>query len=88
FTPAPGAWTLQADGARLKLGPVSRAESAVRLAPGELSLGKNEVLVGTGDGAARLGQVAPAGKSWMDAAAWGRGLREKVSFVVGNEEDA
>lgn len=54
------------------------------LAPGEVSVSKQEVLVGTGDGAVRLGEVAPAGKSWMDAAAWGRGLRGEVRFVVGN----
>lgn len=56
------------------------------LAPGELRIGKNEVLVGTGDGTVRLGELAPAGKSWMDAAAWGRGLRGEASFVVGREE--
>ena len=39
-----------------------------------------DVLVGTGTGSVRLGTVAPAGKSWMEARAWARGLRGTVRF--------
>jgi methionyl-tRNA formyltransferase len=74
-TPAPGAWTTAPGGLRLKLGPVTVRHDAETLAPGEIAAGKNEVLVGTGSGAVALGQVAPAGRSWMDAAAWARGAR-------------
>ncbi|MBZ5741143.1 methionyl-tRNA formyltransferase [Nocardioides mangrovi] len=71
-TPAPGAWT-ELDGARLKLGPVTLVDGA--LAPGELAVGKRDVVVGTGTTAVRLGQVQAPGKRAMDAADWARGLR-------------
>jgi methionyl-tRNA formyltransferase len=45
------------------------------LAPGELVAGRREVLVGTGTAPVRLGQVQPAGKQAMAAAAWARGAR-------------
>lgn len=81
-TPAPGAWALLTDGSRIKIGPIGvegPGESAA-LAPGRIEFRKNEVLVGCGDGIVRLGRVAPAGKAMMDAAAWGRGVREHVDF--------
>lgn len=71
-TPAPGAWTLL-DGERFKVGPVTMAEDAV--APGELVVRKNEVLVGTGATAVRLGRVKAFGKKEMPAADWARGVR-------------
>ncbi|MEU4451067.1 methionyl-tRNA formyltransferase [Nocardioides sp. NPDC023903] len=78
-TPAPGAWTLL-DGERFKVGPVTMAEDAV--APGELVVRKNEVLVGTGTTAVRLGRVKAFGKKEMPAADWARGVRLEsgVSF--------
>jgi methionyl-tRNA formyltransferase len=71
-TPAPGAWTTY-DGERLKLGPVTLADGAVP--PGEVVAGKNAVVVGTGTGALRLGEVQAVGKRPMAAADWARGLR-------------
>ncbi|WP_406020496.1 methionyl-tRNA formyltransferase [Nocardioides sp. NBC_00850] len=71
-TPAPGAWTLL-DGERFKVGPVTMAEDTV--APGELVVRKNEVLVGTGTTAVRLGRVKAFGKKEMPAADWARGVR-------------
>jgi methionyl-tRNA formyltransferase len=71
-TPAPGAWTTY-DGERLKLGPVTPADGA--LPPGELMAGKHAVVVGTGTGAVRLGQVQADGRRPMAAADWARGLR-------------
>jgi methionyl-tRNA formyltransferase len=71
-TPAPGAWTTY-DGERLKLGPVIPADGAVP--PGEVVAGKNAVVVGTGTGAVRLGEVQAVGKRPMPAADWARGLR-------------
>lgn len=83
-TPAPGAWTTDAAGARFKLGPVAIPDGDVpSLAPGELVAEKNRVLVGAGDGALVLGKVAPAGKSWMDAAAWARGARLEPGAKLG-----
>jgi methionyl-tRNA formyltransferase len=81
-TPDPGAWTSFRDG-RLKLGPASVASAASPastdadspLAPGELLIGKNAVLVGTATTSLRLGTVQPAGKKPMPAADWARGLR-------------
>ena len=71
-TPAPGAWTLL-DGERFKVGPVTMADDTV--APGELVVRKNEVLVGTGTTAVRLGRVKAFGKKEMPAADWARGVR-------------
>jgi methionyl-tRNA formyltransferase len=70
-TPAPGAWTTL-DGERLKLGPATPADGV--LAPGELQVTKSAVLVGTGTGPLRLGQVQAAGKRPMAAADWARGV--------------
>ena len=73
-TPAPGAWTTWR-GERLRLGPVQPLSSSMALSPGELSVGPSGVLVGTGRGAVRLGQVQPAGKRMLPAADWARGAR-------------
>jgi methionyl-tRNA formyltransferase len=74
-TPAPGAWTVAADGSRLKLRPVT-SQPDVTVAPGRLVATKNAVLVGTATSAVRLGLVQAPGKSWTPAADWLRGLRE------------
>ncbi|MFJ9389426.1 methionyl-tRNA formyltransferase [Nocardioides sp. NPDC101246] len=71
-TPAPGAWTLL-DGERFKVGPVTMADETVT--PGELVVRKNEVLVGTGTTAVRLGRVKAFGKKEMPAPDWARGVR-------------
>jgi methionyl-tRNA formyltransferase len=73
-TPAPGAWTTWR-GDRLRLGPVLPQDAAPALAPGELAVDQSGVLVGTGRGAVRLGQVQPAGKKMLPAADWARGAR-------------
>ena len=72
-TPAPGAWTTWRDD-RLRLGPVEPVD-ADGLAPGEVAAGPDGILVGTGRGAVRLGQVQPAGKRMLPAADWARGAR-------------
>lgn len=77
-TPDPGAWTELA-GSRVKLGPVSAAGPGVPaarapLAPGEVEVHKNAVLVGTGTTPVMLGRVQQQGKKEMDAAAWARGV--------------
>jgi methionyl-tRNA formyltransferase len=82
-TPAPGAWTT-CDGERLKLGPVALAGATDPvLAPGELLVGKRDVLVGTATDAVRLGQVQPVGKRPMPAADWARGVRLGSGARVG-----
>ncbi len=73
-TPAPGAWSMFRD-ERLKLGPVTTTGGASGLAPGEISVGRSGVLVGTGTAAVALGEVRPAGKKPMPADAWARGVR-------------
>lgn len=84
-TPAPGPWTTAPDGSRLKLGPVKVRTDVDDLAPGAVRAGKKEVLVGTGNGAVELGQVAPAGRSWMVAADWARGARLPEDARLGVE---
>ncbi|GAA3445740.1 methionyl-tRNA formyltransferase [Planomonospora venezuelensis] len=73
-TPAPGAWT-EFRGQRVKLGPVRPAPGAPALAPGELSVSKNSVLVGTATHPVELGEVQPQGKRLMSAGEWARGVR-------------
>ena len=81
-TPAPGAHTTY-QGSRFRLGPVTPVPEVTDLLPGQLRATKREVLVGTGGCAVRLGQVAPAGRSWMPADAWARGARPEVGAVLG-----
>ena len=71
-TPFPGAWSTF-EGERIKIGPVTLAAS--HLEPGEIAVGKNHVLVGTGSSAVRLGEVKAFGKKQMAAADWARGVR-------------
>lgn len=82
-TPGPGAWTLF-EGERFKLGRVEPVADAPALAPGELAVGKNEVLVGTGTGAVRLGEVKAFGKKQMAAADWARGVRVASGTRLGD----
>jgi methionyl-tRNA formyltransferase len=70
-TPFPGAWTTY-DGERVKVGPVTPVEADLR--PGTLQVTKSAVLVGTADGAVRLGEVKPHGRREMAAADWARGV--------------
>ncbi|GHE12855.1 methionyl-tRNA formyltransferase [Klenkia taihuensis] len=81
-TPAPGAWTTWR-GERLRLGPVEPLPTSLGLAPGEVSVGASGVLVGTGRGSVRLGQVQPAGKRMLPAPDWARGARPAAGEVVG-----
>jgi methionyl-tRNA formyltransferase len=81
-TPAPGAWTTLGD-TRLKLGPVECIGDS-RLAPGQLEVGRHEVLVGTGTSAVRLGQVQPPGKKAMAAGDWARGARPAADTRLGS----
>ncbi|MFW3169136.1 methionyl-tRNA formyltransferase [Geodermatophilus sp. CPCC 206100] len=81
-TPAPGAWTTWR-GDRLRLGPVEPLPTSLGLEPGELSVGSTGVLVGTGRGAVRLGEVQPAGKRMLPAADWARGARPAPGERVG-----
>lgn len=85
-TPEPGAWT-QSPWGRLALGPVQPTD-VNDLAPGELRVGKREVLVGTATTAVRLGTVQPAGKRAMGAADWGRGVRADAGVLLGATDRA
>jgi methionyl-tRNA formyltransferase len=97
-TPAPGAWTTLRDD-RIKLGPLARAPrrdgatdrrpapddpwSAGPLAPGEVRLGRGEVLVGTATGPVALGAVQPPGRRAVPAADWARGARLQPGEAFG-----
>ncbi|VEG26071.1 methionyl-tRNA formyltransferase [Actinomyces howellii] len=81
-TPSPGARTWLG-ATSLRLGPVEVVAGGTDLAPGQLRVSKHEVLVGTGGGGIRLGRVAPAGRSWMDAEAWARGARPAQGARLG-----
>ena len=84
-TPAPGAWTTYA-GERLKLGPVRPVADV--LPAGELAVGKNDVLVGTGTSAVRLGDVRPNGRKQMPAADWARGARLETGSTLGDARES
>ncbi|WP_264001684.1 methionyl-tRNA formyltransferase, partial [Mycolicibacterium gadium] len=73
-TPNPGAWTMIGD-LRVKVGPVSVDEAAAPLPPGEMTVDRSGVRVGTGSQPVLLGQVQPPGKKLMNAADWARGAR-------------
>lgn len=80
-TPAPGAWTTFRD-ERLKLGAVTLEAEVTDLAPGQLRVSKQAVLVGTGSCAVALGQVQPMGKKPMGWKDWVNGARPTDSDVV------
>ena len=79
-TPGPGAWSTFA-GERIKLGPVTLTDTP--LPPAALEVGKNHVLVGTGTGAVRLGEVKAHGRKLMAAADWARGARLETGAKFG-----
>ncbi|MFF4233335.1 methionyl-tRNA formyltransferase [Streptomyces sp. NPDC001820] len=81
-TPAPGAWTVFRR-ERLKLIQAALVPGRTDLAPGELSVGKNNVYVGTGSHAVELLWVQPQGKKPMRAADWARGVRIAPGERVG-----
>ncbi len=83
-TPAPGAWTMVV-GERLGLGPVEvlSGDGERRVAPGEVQVGKRDVIVGTLTEPVRLGVVRPSGKREMPAADWARGARIGTGVVLG-----
>lgn len=85
-TPNPGAWTLLPGGVRLKLGPVT-PDPQGQAGPGVIRASKKSVEVGCAQGQVSLGRVAPAGKGWMDAAAWARGARLEEGARLGVKED-
>jgi methionyl-tRNA formyltransferase len=79
--PAPGAWT-SFRGERLKLAPV-RPVDGPSLAPGELLVEKDQVLVGTATDPVCLELVQAAGKTQTPAAAWARGVRIEPGETLG-----
>ena len=80
-TPEPGAWTTFND-QRIGIGPIELATDVVDLSPGELRVTKTAIYVGTGSHAVVLGHVKPAGKPWMPAIDWMRGVRTtELTFV-------
>ncbi len=81
-TPAPGAWTVFR-GERLKLIQVAPVPERTDLAPGVLSVGKNNVYVGTGSYAVELLWVQAQGKKPMRAADWARGVRIADGELLG-----
>lgn len=81
-TPDPGAWTESRWG-KLGIGPVEPMGEMVSV-PGELSVGRREVLVGTGNGVVRLGTVTAPGKKPIPAADWARGARPSPGERLGD----
>jgi methionyl-tRNA formyltransferase len=90
-TPSPGAWTTLGE-ARIKLWPLaappavastgSPGQESGRLAPGELRVQRNSVLVGTATNPVELGDVQAPGKRRMKAADWARGLRQPATVLA------
>ncbi len=97
-TPHPGAW-VESRWGRLRLGPVQLltepsgaghsdepvpgGRPPADLPPGELWVGKQQVLVGTATGPIRLGTVQAPGKRPMAAADWARGARPDPGERIG-----
>lgn len=85
-TPTPGAWTLL-NSERLGLGPVRLAATTpdrfAPLGPGELSIGKHSVLVGTASTPVELGEVRAPGRRSMPAPDWARGARPSPGQRLG-----
>jgi methionyl-tRNA formyltransferase len=77
FNPAPHAWTVLGDN-KVLVNAVAFGEFEEVLEPGQIHVTKNQVLVGTGSAALELLEVKPAGKNWMPAADWARGIRPAV----------
>ncbi|MFE9094501.1 methionyl-tRNA formyltransferase [Streptomyces sp. NPDC007264] len=82
-TPAPGAWTTFR-GERLKLIQVAPVPERSDLAPGRLSVGKNDVYAGSGSYAVQLLWVQAQGKKPMRAADWARGMRIEAGETLGS----
>lgn len=72
----PGAWSTH-QGTRMKI--ASPTITAKTLPAGAIQATKKQLFVGTGTEALEIGQVAPAGKSWMSGAAWARGAHLDAS---------
>jgi methionyl-tRNA formyltransferase len=72
-TPAPGAWTTLGE-ERIKLGPVTPTDHPA-LAPGDIAVAKDQVLVGTSTAPVALGEVRAPGRKPMSAPDWARGAR-------------
>jgi methionyl-tRNA formyltransferase len=53
------------------------------LAPGEVLVGRHDVLAGTGSRPVRLGEVQAEGKRLMGAPDWARGLRSDGPVRLG-----
>ncbi|MCW2578709.1 MAG: fmt [Blastococcus sp.] len=81
-TPAPGAWTTWR-GNRLRVGPVQPVADDPGVGVGDVVVDADGVLVGTGRGAVRLGEVQPAGKRMLGASDWARGARPQPGERVG-----
>jgi len=81
-TPAPGAWT-RFRGRRIGVRPVEPVGASGALAPGELRVDANDVLVGTGTSPVRLAGLRPEGKSAMAALDWVRGVRPATGDAFG-----
>jgi methionyl-tRNA formyltransferase len=64
-------------------GLVAAERTLGRLEPGQVLIGRREVLVGTATGPVRLGQVGPPGRSAMAAEAWARGARLEPGARLG-----
>ncbi len=83
MTPTPGAWTtidLGENEGSIAIAPVT-INRDVQLDPGVISLIDKQVLVGSATYALELTHIKPAGRKYMNATDWLRGLRtEAVKF--------
>jgi methionyl-tRNA formyltransferase len=80
FDPRPGAWA-ELDGREVKLFGARTADA--RGAPGTVLRADSALVIATGDRAIEVGELQPAGKPRMDAAAWirGRGVAAGQRFA-------
>jgi methionyl-tRNA formyltransferase len=86
MTPWPGARTQLGDGRELTLLAVRALEGSG--APGRVLEAAPRLVVGCGEGALELLELAPAGKRAMSAAEWLRGARLALRDRLGGAPDA
>jgi len=84
YDPKPGAFTTR-DGSDVKVfGPRVATDTPAAAKPGEVVASTPELVVACGNGAIRISDVQPAGRSRMTAAEWARGRGIAPGDVLGS----
>jgi methionyl-tRNA formyltransferase len=82
YDPWPGTYSHHGNGGRLKIFPPVQVVDTADLAPGQVRVQDQQLLVGCGAGALVLSQLQAEGGKRMAAIDYARGQREAWYFVV------